>query len=133
MALKADSEVSIALATGVLAYGSYQMALPTVADVRSLEKNNADIQSSERVAAWVSAGLVSFVALITKSPSVFTVGGSVVIATSWMHRHADQVDTVSKRAAAFVPAPAMGAEGVVGDEVVATQSAPVLPLYGVAV
>lgn len=133
MALKADSEVSIALATGVLAYGSYQMALPTVADVRSLEKNNADIQGSERVAAWVSAGLVSLVSLITKSPSVFVVGGAVVIAASWMTRHADQVDTVSKRAAQFVPAPAMGSEGVVGDEVVATQSAPVMPIYGVAV
>lgn len=133
MALKADSEVSIALATGVLAYGSYQMALPTVADVRSLEKNNADIQGSERVAAWVSAGLVSLVSLITKSPSVFVVGGAVVIAASWMTRHADQVDTVGKRASAFVPSPAMGAEGVVGDEVTASQSASVTPIYGVAV
>jgi hypothetical protein len=133
MALKADSEVSIALATGVLAYGSYQMALPTVADVRSLEKNNADIQGAERVAAWVSAGLVSLVSLVTKSPSVFVVGGAVVIAASWMTRHADQVDTVQKRASAFVPAPAMGSDGPVGDQVTASQMAPVMPIYGVAV
>ncbi|MEU0398350.1 hypothetical protein ABZ208_37530 [Streptomyces sp. NPDC006208] len=133
MALKADSEVSIALATGVLAYGSYQMALPTVADIRSVEKNNSDIQGAERVAAWVSATLVSGIALITKSPSVFVVGGAVVIAASWMTRHADQVDTVSKRAASFVPAPAMGPEGVAGDEVVTSQSASVTPIYGVAV
>ena len=133
MPVKAESEVSIALATGVLAYGSYQMALPTVADVRSLEKGNADIQGAERTAAWVSAVLVSGVALITKSPSVFVVGGAVVIAASWMTRHADQVDTVQKRAAAFVPSAAMGPEGVVGDKVEASQSAPITPVYGVAV
>lgn len=133
MALKADSEISIALATGVLAYGSYQMALPSMADVRSLEKNNADIQGAERTAAWMAAALVSGVALLTKSPAVFTVGGAVVIAASWTTRHADAVDTVSKRAASFVPAPAMGAEGPVGDQVVSSQSASVTPIYGVAV
>lgn len=133
MALKVESEVSIALATGVLAYSSYQMALPSVADIRTLEKNNADVQGAERSAAWISAGLVSLVALMTKSPSVFVVGGAVVIGASWSTRHADQVDTVTKRAASFVPAPAMGAEGPVGDQVTATQTAPVLPTYGVAV
>jgi hypothetical protein len=133
MALKADSEVSIALATAALAYGAYQVALPSVADVRSLEKGNADVQAAERTAAWISAVLVSGVALITKSPSVFVIGGSVVIASSWTHRHADMVDTVQKRASSFVPAPAMGTEGVLGDDVASSQQASVTPLYGVAV
>ena len=35
--LKPDAEISIALATGVMAYASYQVALPAVADVRTLE------------------------------------------------------------------------------------------------
>lgn len=130
--LKADSEVSIAIAVGVLAYGSYQMALPSVADIRSLEKNNSDIQGAERTAAWVAAGFVSLVSLITKSPSVFVVGGAVVVASSWMTRYADQVDTVTKRAATAIPT-AMGMDGPVGDDVVASQSAPVMPMYGVAV
>lgn len=133
MALKADSEVPIALATAVLAYGSYQYALPSVADIRSLEKGNADVQGAERVAAWVSAGLVSFVALITKSPSVFVLGGSTVIAASWMTRHADQVDAISSKAGSLVPAPAQGPSGVVGDQVVQSQQMPVTPVYGVAV
>lgn len=133
MALKADAEVSIALATSVMAYGVYQYALPSVADIRSLEKGNVDIEASERVAAWVAAGLVSFVSLITKSPNVFILGGSVVIAASWMTRHADQVDAISSKASAALPAPARGPEGVVGDKVVETQTAPVTPIYGVAV
>lgn len=133
MALKADAEVSIALATSVMAYGAYQLALPSVADVRSLEPNNKDIQGAERTASWVSAGLVSFVALITKSPNVFILGGATVIAASWMTRHADQVSNVSKKAGSLLPAPAMGTEGVVGDKVEVAQQLPTTPLYGVAV
>lgn len=131
--LKPDAEISIALATGVMAYASYQFALPSMADVRSLEPNNKDIQSSERVAAWTAAGIVSVVALLTKSASVFMVGGLVVIGTSWTTRHADQVDTVSKKASSMIPQPATGSDGVVGDQVAASQSLPTTPLYGVAV
>lgn len=133
MSLKPDAEISIALATSVMAYGAYQMALPSTADIRSLEPNNADIQGSERVAAWVAAGMVSLVSLLTKSPSVFILGGGTVIAASWMTRHADQVSTVSKKAASMVPAPATGPEGVVGDQVAAAAQVPSTPLYGVAV
>lgn len=131
--MKPEAEVSIALATGVMAYGAYQMALPSMADVRSLEANNRDIQSAERVAAWTAAGLVSLVALVTKSPSVFTLGGLVVIGASWTTRHADRVDTVTKKAASMVPSPATGSEGVVGDQVAASQQLPTTPVYGVVV
>lgn len=131
--MKPDAEISIALATSVMAYGAYQMALPSTADIRSLEPNNKDIQSAERVAAWVAAGGVSLVALLTKSPAVFTLGGATVIAASWMTRHADQVSNVTKRASAAVPLPATGPEGVVGDDVAAVQQMPTTPVYGVAV
>ncbi|MFB6859311.1 hypothetical protein ACFCXC_35360 [Streptomyces microflavus] len=133
MSMKPDAEISIALATGVMAYGAYQMALPPVADIRSLEPNNKDVQSSERVAAWTAAGLVSLVALLTKSPAVFTLGGSVVVAASWTTRHADKVDSLSGKAASLIPAPAKGPEGVVGDQVASVQQLPTTPVYGVAV
>lgn len=131
--MKPDTEVSIALATSVMAYGAYQLALPSTADIRSLEPNNRDIQAAERVAAWVAAGGVSLVALLTKSPAVFTLGGATVIAASWMTRHADRVSNVTKKASALVPAPATGPVGVVGDDVAAAQQLPTTPVYGVAV
>ena len=131
--MKPDSEVSIALATSVMAYGAYQLALPSVADIRSLEPNNADIQGAERVASWVAAGGVALVALITKSPAVFILGGSTVVAASWMTRHADRVSNVTKRASGLIPPPAAGPEGVVGDEVASVQQLPTTPVYGVAV
>lgn len=131
--MKPDTEVSIGLATAVMAYGAYQMALPASADIRSLEPNNKDIQASERVAAWTAAGLVSLVALATKSPTVFSLGGLVVIGASWTTRHADQVSNVTKKAAGAVPLPATGVEGVVGDQVDVSQQMATTPLYGVAV
>lgn len=131
--MKPEAEMSIALATSVMAYGAYQMALPSTADIRSLEPNNRDIQSSERVAAWTAAVLVSGVALLTKSPAVFSLGGLVVIGASWSTRHADQVSNVTKKAASVLPSPATGSEGVVGDQVAAVQSMPTTPVYGVAV
>lgn len=131
--MKPEAEISIALATGVMAYGAYQMALPSTADIRSLEPNNKDIQSSERVAAWTAAGLVSVVALVCKSPSVFSLGGLVVIGASWSTRHADQVSNVTKKAASVIPSPATGSEGVVGDDVASVQQLPTTPVYGVAV
>ena len=131
--MKPESEISIALATSVMAYGAYQLALPSTADIRSLEPNNRDIQASERVAAWVAAGGVGLVALLTKSPAVFTLGGATIIAASWSTRHADRVSTVTKKAASVVPLPASGPEGVVGDEVAVAQQLPTTPVYGVAV
>lgn len=131
--MKPESEISIALATGVMAYGTFQMALPSTADIRSLEPNNADIQSAERVASWTAATLVALIALLTKSPAVFTVGESVVVASAWTTRHADKVDTLTHKAAGFVPQPATGPEGVVGDQVASVQQLPTTPVYGVAV
>ncbi|TFV29502.1 hypothetical protein E4K10_49900 [Streptomyces sp. T1317-0309] len=119
--MKPEAEVSIGLATAVFAYGTYQLALPSTADIRSLEPNNRDIQGSERTAAWVAAGGVALTSLLLKSPTIFTIGGLAVIASSWMTRHADQVSTVSKKASSLVPAPATGSEGVVGDQVAAAQ------------
>lgn len=133
MPLKADAEISIALATGVMAYGVFQLALPSTADIRSLEPGNADIQGAEKTASWVAASLVSFVALITKSPNVFILGGATVIAASWTTKHADKVDTLTKKASGFVPAPATGPEGVIGDKVESAHAAATTPLYGVAV
>src|ERR1041384_2512096 len=133
MALKPNEEITVAVAVSAMAYASYQFFLPSVADVRSLEPNNKDIQGSERTASWLAAGFVGLVSLLTKSPTVFTLGGATVIAAAWSHRHAAQASTVSKKAASLAPSAATGSEGVVGDQVAAAQQLPVQPVYGVAV
>lgn len=108
--LKPEMSIVAALATGTMVYGLYQMALPSVADVRSIDQQNKDIESAERLAGWTSAALVSAVSLLAKDPTIFTVGAGMVVALSWWHRHADMVNPLTGKAVLgldvgdFVPA-----------------------------
>jgi hypothetical protein len=81
-------------------YSVYDMSMPSLADVRNVDSNNVDIQSAERTATWVAAGLVTGVALITSDATVFVIGGAAIVAFAWMFRHADQVNPLSGRALA---------------------------------
>lgn len=91
MALKPEFSIMAGLATATVVYGVYQVAMPSVADVRSLQPQNRDIASAERSASWVSAGVVAGVSLIARDPTIFIIGGVVVIGMAWMHRHANAV------------------------------------------
>lgn len=91
MALKPDQSVMVALATGAVVYGIYTNALPTIADVRSAQPGNGDIQAAERSATWISTAVVAGVSLIARDPTIFILGGAMVIALAWWHRHADMV------------------------------------------
>lgn len=95
--LKPEVSLGVALATGAVVYGIYQRATPTHADIRSLQANNADINAAERQATWTAAGVVGAISLIAHDPTVFTVGGLMIIAEAWKHRHANMVDSTLGR------------------------------------
>jgi hypothetical protein len=90
-----EASIGIGLATGAVAFQVYNMSLPPVTDVRAAEPENQDVSASERTATWISAGIVTGVALLTGDATVFIIGGTVVIALSWLYRHADQVSPLS--------------------------------------
>jgi hypothetical protein len=108
MGFKPEVSLAVALATATVVYAIHQNATPNLADVRSLESNNSDVQSAERTASWVSAGVVAGISLLAKDATIFIIGGSMVIAMAWMTRHADQVDTVTKRATSIKPTDIVG-------------------------
>lgn len=92
MALKPEVSIPVALATGALVYGIYMNALPPVVDIRTAAPNHPDVASAEKGAAWTAATAVAAVSLIAKDMTVFIVGGGMIIALSWWHRHANMVD-----------------------------------------
>lgn len=102
MALKPEVSLGMALATGTIVWGINQAFTPSVADIRSLDKNNGDVQSAERAATWLSAAVVAGVSLLAKDPTIFIVGGAMTVALAWSTRHADQVDSVTKRASTLM-------------------------------
>lgn len=90
--LKPEVSISVALATGALVYGVYGIALPDVATSRTSEVNDDDLRAAENVAAWASAAAVGGISLLSKDPVPFIVGGCMIVALSWAHRHARLVD-----------------------------------------
>lgn len=92
MALKPEISLPVGLAVGALVYGIYQNGLPPVVDIRTAPQNHPDVEAAERAAAWTSAAAVAGISLIAKDPTVFIIGGSMVIIMSWWHRHANNVN-----------------------------------------
>lgn len=95
MALDQQSSILIGLAVGSSAWLAHQISMPSVSDVRQVESHNKDIEKSERTAAWVSAGLISGVALIARDAGVFIIGGAMFIAINYWYKHANAVSPLS--------------------------------------
>lgn len=90
--LKPEISLPVALATGAMVYGIYQVALPTIADARSIEADNEDLRQSENTALWIAVAISAGVALVAEDPTPFWFGGGVAVALSWWHRHARNID-----------------------------------------
>jgi hypothetical protein len=91
MALAQESSILVGLAVGSSAWLAHQIGLPSVADIRQSESGNQDIERTERTAAFVSAGLITGVALVAKDPGVFIIGGIMFVAINYWFKHANQV------------------------------------------
>lgn len=92
MALKPEVSLPVALATATIVYGIYSNGMPPVVDIRTAPQNHPDVDSAERAAAWTSAAVVAGISLIAKDATVFIIGGAMVVAMSWWHRHASNVN-----------------------------------------
>lgn len=114
--LPTGQSLGLGLAVAGLVYGIYTHALPPVVDHRAAPPNDQDAQAAERLAAWTSAAVVSGVSLITKNETIFVMGGMMIIALSWWHRHADMVlpSTGKATGSAAMAATAQQSDAAVG-------------------
>jgi hypothetical protein len=92
VALPRQASLGVGLATAGLVWGIYNVALPSIADVRVGEPGDRDAAAAERAATWAAAAAVSGVSLLAKDPTVFVIGGSMVIVLAWWHRHSNGFD-----------------------------------------
>ena len=90
--LKPNENLMLAAAVGAVVYGTYNIALPTIADTRGLPGSTPDVTKAERIATWSSVAVVSGISLLAKSPEVFVVGGLMTVGLAWTYKHANQVD-----------------------------------------
>lgn len=98
MSLKPEVSLGVGLATATVVYGVYTQATPTIADIRTAKPGDDNIEASRKTAAWTAAVLVAAISLLAKDPTVFVVGGGMVIGMDWWTRHANQVDPATGKA-----------------------------------
>lgn len=97
MALKPESSVMIGLATAALVWSIYSNATPSIADIRVAAPGDPDVSSSRAAATRTAAFAVSGISLIAKDPGIFIIGGAMVIAADFLHRHANMVNPETGR------------------------------------
>jgi hypothetical protein len=98
MALKPEISIPVGLATAALVYAVYSNATPSITEIRAAKPMDTDVEASRKLAAWTSAGIVGGVSLVAKDPTIFIIGGSMVIVLDWWHRHANAVDPMTGKA-----------------------------------
>ena len=90
--LDRKTSVGVGVATMGLVWGVYNQVCPKVADLRASRSGDAAAAASEKTARWTAGMLVVGVSLLTRDATVFILGGTAVVAFSWMHRHANMVN-----------------------------------------
>lgn len=106
--LKPEGSIVGSLAVMAAVYAVYSHGLPSIADIRTAEPGNKDVDSAERSAAWMAAGVVGAVSLIAKDPTIFILGGATVIGLSWWTRHANMVNPEHGKAVPDFSRPSSG-------------------------
>jgi hypothetical protein len=89
--LKPDQAVLAGLAEAGAVYVIYQAALPNHADIRSADAHNTDIEASRKRAAWMAAGVLGIVFLMTKDLNSFLIGGLALGGIDILTKHANAV------------------------------------------
>lgn len=97
MALKPEYSVMSGLAVGAVVFAIHSNFTPDMADIQALPSGTKDIDSAERKATYLSAGIVAGISLLAKDPTIFVIGSVVTVAMAFMTRHANYSDgTVGK-------------------------------------
>ena len=87
--LKPTDELVVS-ATGVaIVYAIYNGMTPPYADIRADEKGNTNTHAATKMAAITSIAAIGALAIIGKSPTVFTVGGAMIIFETWKSHFAN--------------------------------------------
>jgi hypothetical protein len=89
--LKPNEAVLAGLSEAAAVYVIYQAALPNHADIRTADPHNNDIEAARKRAAWLSAGILGIVFLMTKDLNSFLIGGAALAGIDVLTKHANAV------------------------------------------
>lgn len=90
--LNPSEEIQVGALTAAVVYGIFQVNAPNLSDVAAAPSGNANVHASVKKGAWTAATVVSGLALLAKSPTIFVIGSAMIIAESWKYFHANATD-----------------------------------------
>lgn len=93
--LEPKVSLPVGLAVAAVVFSIYSNATPTIAEMRHVEPNDQGIASARKGATWTAAGVVGGISLLTKDPTIFVVGGAMVVAMDFWTRHANLVNPLT--------------------------------------
>lgn len=91
--LKPSEEIMTSAFTAVAVYSIFQVNTPKLADVKASKPGNVNVYRNTKIATWTAAAVVSGLAILAKSPTVFVVGGLVTAAEAWKLHYANNTQT----------------------------------------
>jgi hypothetical protein len=85
---------TVAIGVGIGAVDAFIFAqhLPPVADIRTANPQNDDVDAARRQATGLCIAVNGFVSLITRDWNVFLIGGIVTVGMSYITAHANSVN-----------------------------------------
>jgi hypothetical protein len=89
MALKPEYSVMSGLTVGAVVFAIHAQATPTQSDIQALPSGNQDVDSAERKATVMSAGVVAGISLLAKDPTIFIIGSAATLAMALWTRHSN--------------------------------------------
>jgi hypothetical protein len=87
--LKPSDELVVGATSIAIVYAIFAQSTPNLADVRADMPGNHNTYSSVKLATVTSIAAVGSLALISKSPTVFTIGGAMILFESWKYHFAN--------------------------------------------
>lgn len=89
--LNPSQAVAVGVGIGAVDMLIFSHFVPGIADIRSANPQNSDVDTSRRQATLTCIGLNGLVSLMTRDWNVFLIGGMVTAAMSWAVVHANTV------------------------------------------
>lgn len=93
--LKPNEEITVSALAATVVYGIFQLNAPNMADVRGAMPHNKNVHGSVKTAVWTSAVTVAALGLLSKSATVYVVGGLMTVAEGWKYFHANASSPVT--------------------------------------
>lgn len=75
--------------SATVVYSIFALNAPNLADVRADEPGNTNTYKAVNTATWTAAGVSAGLALLAKSPTVFVVGGVLILIETWKYHAAN--------------------------------------------